>query len=74
MQDMQLLDPDIFKKDREGIAMRCGYFSEMQNWVAVGKLLAEADQTAVSSDPYLANWHAIAVMKVSGARESAPFA
>ena len=72
MRDMELLDPDIFKKDREGIAMRCGYFSKMQNWVGVEKLLEEADQGIVSLDPYLANWHAIAAMKVRGPKDSAP--
>jgi hypothetical protein len=72
MKDMQLLDPDIFKKDREGIALRCGYFSNMQNWAAVDQLLTEADQTIVSQDPYLANWQAIATMMVRGATTSVP--
>ena len=72
MKDMELLDPDIFRMDREGIAMRCGYFSKLQNWVAVEKLLEEADQGIVSVDPYLANWHAIAAMKVRGPKDSAP--
>ena len=72
MQAMELLDPDIFKKDREGVGMRCGYFAKLENWVAIDKLLAEADQSLVSQDPYLANWHAIATMKVRGAKESGP--
>jgi len=72
MQDMKLLDPDIFEKDREGIAMRCGYFSNMENWVEVEALLIKADQTIVSQDPYLANWRAIAAMKVGGASASKP--
>ena len=72
MKAMELLDPDIFKKDREGITMRCGYLATTSNWPGVYQLLADADQGVVSLDPYLANWHAIATMKVRGARESAP--
>jgi hypothetical protein len=72
MQDMQVLDPEIFKKDREGVAMRCAYFSNLENWVAVTTLLSDADPAIVSQDPYLANWYAVATMKVRGATASAP--
>jgi hypothetical protein len=72
MDEMETLDPEIFKKDREGVTLRCGYFSKLQDWVAVEKLLQEAEAGVVSRDPYLANWRAIATMKVKGSKESTP--
>jgi hypothetical protein len=72
MKDMQLLDPDIFKTDREGITLRCGYFAKLDDWPAVEKLLGEAASSIVSQDPYLANWHAIATMKARSAVDSTP--
>lgn len=72
MDQMKELDPDVFKKDREGIALRCGYFSKLPNWLEVEQLLSAADPTIVGRDTYLANWHALAVMKAHGADKSRP--
>jgi hypothetical protein len=72
MDQMKELDSDVFKKDREGIALRCGYFSILPNWLEVEQLLSAADPTIVSRDTYLANWHALAVMKAHGAEKSRP--
>jgi tetratricopeptide (TPR) repeat protein len=70
MNQMLELDPEIFHKDREGVALRCGYFADMQRWDAVHELLSNADQSLVSTDAYLANWQAIASMKTKGAEAS----
>jgi len=72
MNQMLQLDPDIFRADREGVALRCGYFADMKRWDAVDELLSSADQQLVSTDAYLANWQSIARMKTKGADASKP--
>jgi TIR domain len=72
MREMQDIDTDIFKKDREGIALRCGYFATKEMWDEVSRLLTNADSAVVWSDPYLANWQAIATMKARGGEASLP--
>ena len=67
---MKEIDPEIFKRDREGITLRCGSLSKLLKWNKVEELLSDADQSIVASDPYLLNWHAIATMKTKGPKES----
>jgi tetratricopeptide (TPR) repeat protein len=70
---MEELDPAIFKIDREGIALRCGFLTDKGDWIAAERALAEADAGIVSGDAYLANWRAIATMKTRGADASRPY-
>ncbi|MFO1327876.1 MAG: toll/interleukin-1 receptor domain-containing protein [Rubrivivax sp.] len=72
MQLMEALDAQVFRQDREAIALRCGYFSQKGDWVEVEKLLSQADASLVAADSYLANWRAVASMKVKGITDSRP--
>jgi hypothetical protein len=69
---MEQLDPEIFKQDREGITLKCGYLSKMEDWTSVDELLAKANTGLIAQDAYLANWRAISNMMNSGAETSAP--
>jgi tetratricopeptide (TPR) repeat protein len=69
---MEELDPAIFKVDREGIALRCGFLTMIPDWPAAERALEQADAGIVSADLYLANWRAIASMKAKGAPASRP--
>jgi hypothetical protein len=70
---MEQVDPDVFRRDREGITLRCGYLSKLPDWPAVERLLSDAEPSIVSSDPYLMNWRAIATMKTQGPEKSSVF-
>lgn len=72
MEQMEELDPEIFRKDREGVALRCGYFAKLEQWTQVDELLSNADERLVARDNYLANWRAIACMKAQGPEKSKP--
>ncbi len=70
MAKMIDLDPQIFTEDREGVAMRCGYFAEQNQWEKVDELLTKANASMIAEDFYLANWQAIARMQVKGPEPS----
>ena len=70
MERMKQLDPQIFAKDREGVALRCAYHAELNQWDKVDEVLTNADLGLIATDAYLANWHAIARMKSKGPEAS----
>jgi tetratricopeptide (TPR) repeat protein len=72
LDKMEELDPAIFEVDREGITLRCGFLTTSSDWLGVERALDQAHRDIVSADPYLANWRAIATMKVKGADASRP--
>jgi tetratricopeptide (TPR) repeat protein len=72
LQQMLELDPDVFKKDREAIALRCGYLLDLANFVDLRDLLKAADQNLVARDAYLQFWRSFSVMRLDGAQASEP--
>jgi pentatricopeptide repeat protein len=71
MEQMQALDASVFKQDREGIALRCRYFAQLEDWERVIKLIEDADAALVNGDAYLCNWRAVATMKALGSAAAA---